>query len=284
MDLNLYVEEMRRLGLYKEGRNDYIVMCPSCYEEKKSKGVNNYSNLKLYIDKGLRYSRCFRCDSVFLSDDDSLHKEVRALEMPVDMSNWTVTTLGSEGYWTLDRFNEFDEDDEIGVDYLGSRYYPYRKAYKKLGIRFKDHNPVVPFYYKGELIYYQIRLIDKNSKIKYFSPPAPHKNPYVIESKTGDNSSIVICEGTFDAIACKYLYPDRTPFAVLGSDITQYQIAMLRSYCPENIYIYMDKTDISLRVKSSIEKYINYANIEIIESDGTDPEERLKLNLLRSND
>jgi hypothetical protein len=77
------------------------------------------------------------------------------------------------------------------------------------------------------------------------------------------------------------MYPDRTPFAVLGSDITPYQIAILRSYCPEDILIYMDKTDLSESIRTTIAKYINYADFDIVKSNGQDPEECLKERLMQ---
>lgn len=274
---------MKRRGLCREKKNDYAVLCPECYQEKKSKGEPGYRNLKLWVDKDFTYSHCFRCGLVALSDDQSIKVGIKSLEPDFDMATWSVDKLGSEGYWSLDRFNDFDEDDEEGINYLAKkRCYLYRKIYKSLGIRFKDHNPVIPFYYKGDLIFYQMRIIDPTSKIKYFTPPTLHKNPYILEH--GDNRKFVICEGTFDAIACRILFPDRTPFAVLGSDITKYQIAMLRSYCPRDILIYMDKTSLSLSVKNTIEKYINYADISIRESDGQDPEEYLKETLMNRED
>lgn len=279
MDLERYIEEMKRKGLHRESKNDHIVLCPHCYEEHMNRGIRGYRKLKLYIDKDGAYGHCFVCGSVFLSNDQSLKTNINPIEPKVDMSNWELCKLGNEGYWNLDRFYSFSEDDEIGVDYLSKkRYYEYRNIYKKLGIRFKDHNPVIPFYYKGELIFYQMRIISPDSDIKYFTPPTPHKNPYIIE--TGDCNKFIICEGTFDAIACSIMYPDYTPFAVLGSDITPYQIAMLRSYCPEEIKIFMDKTSLSERVRKTIETYINYADISIIESNGEDPEELLKSKLL----
>jgi len=277
MDLEKYVEQMKRMGYCKESRTDYICMCPDC--KVRHHNDPSYRNLKLYIDKDLQYGRCFVCNLVVLSDDQSIHTGIKSIEPKIDMSNWSVCKLGDEGYWSLSRFKDFDEDDPIGVEYLTrKRLYIYKKMYKLLGIKFKDHNPVVPFYYKGELVYYQMRIIDPNSKMKYYSPHTIHKNPYILEH--GDNKKFVICEGTFDAIACRVLFPDRTPFAVLGSDITDYQIAMLRSYCPEDILVYMDKTDLSRRIKDRLMEYVNYADININPSDGTDPEEYLKVKLL----
>lgn len=278
MDLEKYVTSMSSKGLVRTKKSDYATLCPVCYERHRMSGDSSYHKLKLWIDKSYDFGHCFRCGTVFLTENQSINTGLKRVESPVNMSNWELCKLGEEGFWTLSKFDTFDEDDKDGVDYLAHRVYLYRQMYKYLHIKFKDSNPVVPFYFNGQLIYYQVRIIDPNSKIKYFSPSIDHKPPYIIENK--DNKKFVICEGTFDAIACRILFPDRTPFAVLGSDITQYQIAMLRSYCPEDILIYMDKTELSYGIKETIEKYINYADISIQESDGQDPEEYLKETLI----
>jgi hypothetical protein len=270
---------MKAKGYFEEKKNDYAVLCPVCFERHRQKGDHGYKKLKLWVEKDYGYGHCFRCNTVFVPEDQSVSFGIKRVESPVDMSNWKLCKLSDDGFWTLDRFNTFDEDDEQGVDYLAKkRLYIYRQMYKSLGIRFKDHNPVIPFYYKGDLIYYQIRMINDTDR-KYHSPSIEHKPPYVLEH--GDNKKFVICEGVFDAIACRVMYPDRTPFAVLGSDITPYQIAILRSYCPEDILIYMDKTDLSESIRTTIAKYINYADFDIVKSNGQDPEECLKERLMQ---
>jgi len=276
MDLETYVEKMKGLGLCKEKKNDWAVLCPNCYEEHRAKGEMNYRSLKLWVDKDLKYSHCFRCGTVYISDDGSLDTRVRSIEDPVDFNNFKVVKIENDPYFTIDRFYTFSEYDEIGVNYLASRVYLYREMYKYLKIRFdSDHNPVTPFFINDELVYYQIRIIDKSSDKKYHNPIISHKTPYILKS-SNPITHVYICEGTFDAIALRLLYPDATSFAVLGSDITTYQIAILRTMVPDKITIFMDKTEISLRIKDSIQKYINYCEIEIHKSNGQDPEEYLK--------
>lgn len=278
MDLEKYVNEMRKQGLIQKKKHDYAVLCPYCYREHKMHGQSGYNKLKLWIHEDYKYGNCFRCHRTFVApDSDTIQYGIKAIEDPVDMNNWELCKLGEDGYFKLSKYNEFDEDDPVGVNYLAHRVYLYRKMYKLLGIKFHRHNPVIPFYIKGELVYYQIRIINPGDGPKYHSPATPHKNPYILEH--GDNKKFVISEGVFDAIADRILYPDRTPFAVLGSDITDYQIAILRSYCPEDILIYMDKTELSQRIKEKIEYYIDYADIKIQKSSGQDPEEYLKEHL-----
>lgn len=131
---------------------------------------------------------------------------------------------------------------------------------------------VMPFYYHGELMYYQIRFTG-NSKIRYFFPPISAKMPYIIEH--GDNKKFIICEGVYDAIACLLQGPSYTPMAVLGSSISDYQLGFLREYVPEKILVYMDDSEKSKSVASKIRSVIDYCPIDIIWSDGTDPEEKM---------
>jgi hypothetical protein len=281
MDLEKYVSEMKLKGLVQRKKHDYACMCPFCYRRHKQQGVSNYSKLKLWIHEDYRYGRCFVCNTVFVTpDSDTIKYGVKSIEPDFNMSEWKLCKLGEDGFFKLSLYNSMDEDDPIGVDYLAHRIYLYRKMYKLLGIKFHRHNPVIPFYYKGELIYYQIRIINPGDGPKYHSPQITYKPPYVLEH--GDNHKIVICEGVFDAIACRILFPDRTPFAVLGSDLTDYQLCMLRSYCPDDILIYMDKTELSQKIKDKIEYYIDYANISINNSTGQDPEEYLKEHLFEN--
>ena len=153
-----------------------------------------------------------------------------------------------------------------------------KSLYKILKIRFDaEHNPVIPYFYHGNLIYYQIKNaygFRGKSYPPYFNPPIDHKPAYIIEH--GDNTKFIISEGTFDCIADLIMYPNRTPFGVMGSSITDYQIGMLRSYVPDDILIYMDETSISEKIANKIARYIDYADIHIVKSNGEDPEEALK--------
>jgi len=262
-----------------EERNYHCLQC----DNKNQKLFFSYEaeGIKItYCKRCLEFGRCFVCNSVFISNNDRIKTVIRPIGPP-DMSSMKVSHL-NHPYWTYELFKSFPEYDKEGVDYLcKKRHYLLESLYSPLGIRFSGHNPVIPFFFKGEMIYYQIRLIDGESRIKYFSPPIDHKPAYIIEKK--ENKNIIICEGVFDAIACLILYPNYTPFAVLGSSITDYQIWMLRSYIPDKIKIFMDKTELSVGIKERIRNFVNYADIGIVPSDGRDPEETLINKLLLGN-
>ena len=281
MDLKSYTEEQLRSGRYNENKVNYIIECPYCQDahlhDKSYDGP--YTKHKLYVYKDFHSGHCFRCNQVFVNNDESLNFDIPYHDDVLKLTDFKLIKL-SKPPWNLELFESFDEYDEQGYQYLIKKRHKYFKdLYKILKIRFTKSNPVIPFYYKGELIYYQIKLAFGDSKIPYFSPPIEAKPAYIIGH--GRNKKFVVCEGTFDAIACLILYPDRTPFAVLGSSITDYQLAMLRSYVPEDILVYMDNTELSIGVTNKIRQYINYAEVNIQGSDGTDPEEFLKMKLLQ---
>ena len=128
--------------------------------------------------------------------------------------------------WSLDKFKyEFDDFDQTGYDYLLSRHQYMAELYKILDFKFMDGNIAMPFKYHGEIFYYQIRF-SGNSSIRYFFPPISAKPPYIIEH--GANKNFIICEGVYDAISLLIQAPDYTPFAVLGSSISDYQIAIMK--------------------------------------------------------
>lgn len=258
-------------------KGNYKCQCPYCIDAYKtdSSYEGPYEKFKLYVAENLEFAHCFRCDRVFLD----IHKETRlAIKTPEmqrqDISKPVYKLTGDK--WSIEMFDYFDEYNQIGVRYLTKyRHKALEKLYKLLKIRFFGINPVIPFFYRKELIYFQIRYIDeKKYGKKYLNPPIEDKPAYIIEH--GKNKKFVIVEGVFDAIACLLLFPDRTPFAVLQHSITGYQLGMLRSYVPEDILIFMDETKFSINVKNQIAPVINYAPITIFPSDGEDPEEYYK--------
>lgn len=258
-------------------KGNYRCQCPYCLEAYKTDSTYSgpYTKPKLYVGENFEFAHCFRCDRIFLDINNGNKVEARVPSYHQDVIRPIYKLDGDK--WNLDIFELFSEFSEEGLAYLvKKRHSSMAKLYKILGIRFYKENPVIPFYYKGELIYFQIRYVhpEKHNGMKYFSPPIDDKPGYVIEH--GNNKKFVIVEGVFDAIACLLLFPDRTPFAVLQHSITQYQLGMLRSYVPEDILVYMDSTEFSVNTAKQIRSVINYANVSVQTSNGEDPEEAYK--------
>lgn len=247
---------------------EYHIECPLCVQEL------DYHKEKLYINGEITVGHCKRCSRSFVHISDELTFDVQG---PTEnqIENFGLVKL-NHPIWNLNLFNEFDEFDEIGYDYLVNKRHKYLGELSKLlKFRYHNHNIVMPFYYHGELVYYQVRYINgRNVGFPYFNPPIDKKFPYLIEH--GDNKKIIIAEGVFDCIANLLMFPEWTPMGILGSSITNYQIEILRSFNPSDILIFMDETSISLKIKQKISSVLNHIPINIIPSDGTDPEEHLK--------
>lgn len=252
----------------KSTGDEYIVHCPFCKEAGHTKH-------KLYIKSDLTVGHCFVCGRGYIgvTDNTEVHVESPDFKSLGPGSTGLKLVKLTDKTWGLDRYeHEFDAYSEAGIDYLIGRHKYLAELWEILDFKFMDDNIVMPFKYKGEVFYYQIRFTG-NSKIRYFFPPISAKPPYIIEH--GDNKNFIICEGVFDAIACLIMAPGYTPFAVLGSSISDYQLDFLREYVPEKIVVYMDETDISVRLAKKIRGTIDYCPIHIIGSGGTDPEEML---------
>ena len=261
------VKSMKEVESFRKPNGEFICHCPFCKKEGHTKH-------KLYIKPDLTVGHCFVCCRAFVNstNDVDLDYRVPTFQQYLGGTQWTPVRL-TDPEWSLDRFEyEFDDYSEKGYQYLVQRNPYLAQLYKILGFKFWNDNVVMPFMYHGELMYYQIRFTGK-SKIRYFFPPISAKMPYIIEN--GENKQFIVCEGVYDAIACLIQGPSYTPFAVLGSHISDYQLGFLREYVPSKILVYMDDTDKSKAVAAKIRGVLDYAQVGIIPSDGTDPEENM---------
>lgn len=251
------------------GNGEYIIHCPFCKAEGHTKH-------KLYIKSDLTVGHCFVCCRDYVNITDEIKLEVNAPSFGNYFNISSVVNLVKleDPNWTIDMYNyEFDDYDEKGVNYLLSRHQFMGELYKLLEFKFWNGNVVMPFKYRGEVFYYQIRFSNKNSNIRYYFPPISAKPPYIIE--VGDCKKIIICEGVFDAIALLIQAEGFTPVAVLGSSISDYQLSFIREYAPNEILVYMDDTEKSINIANRVKSCIDYCPVNIIKSDGTDPEENM---------
>lgn len=259
--------------------SEIICHCPWCRSEGHTKH-------KLYMKDDFTVAQCFVCGRIFCNVTDTLKTDVI---VPSAFSNFGAGPLKFElpvmknEEWNLDKYKyEFDDYDEAGMKYLLGRHGFFKDLAKALGFKFWNGNVVLPFKHNGEVYYYQIRFTGKNNKIRYFLPPVSQKSCYIIERSEEDvRHRILIVEGVFDAVSILPQCPDFTPVAVLGSSISDYQIAQIREYAGyvSELAIWMDEFDISLRIKKKVRSIIDYCPIHIIYSNGPDPEERLQKKL-----
>ena len=266
------VGSMEEVEPFQNSNGEYIIHCPFCRD-------SGHTKHKLYIKSDLTVGHCFVCTRTYVHVTDQIDTSYKIPDFfPLFKNNGLDLVKLSDPIWSLEKYLfEFDDFDETGFNYLMSRHRFMGDLYKILDFKFMDGNIVMPFKYKGEVFYYQIRFSGKNTKIRYFFPPISAKPPYIIEH--GDCRKIIICEGIFDAIALLIMAPEFMPIAILGSSISDYQLQFIREYIPEEIIVYMDETEISKRVATKIQSVIDYCPIRIIKSDGQDPEENLKKRL-----
>ena len=264
------VSSMEEVEPFQNSTNEYIIHCPFCKEEGHTKH-------KLYIKSDLTVGHCFVCTRTYVHVTDQVDTSYKIPDFfPLFHRKHGVELVKlNDPVWSLEKYKfEFDNYDETGVSYLNGRHQFMTELYKILDFKFMDGNIVMPFKYKGEVFYYQIRFSGKNNKIRYFFPPISAKPPYIIEH--GNCKKVIICEGIFDAIALLIMAPEFMPVAILGSSISDYQLDFIREYVPDEIIVYMDETEISKRVARKIQTTIDYCPIRLIKSDGQDPEENLK--------
>lgn len=266
------VGSMEEVEPFQNSNGEYIIHCPFCRDEGHTKH-------KLYIKSDLTVGHCFVCTRTYIHVTDQVDVSYSIPNFFPLFKNHSMELVRlSDPVWSLEKFlYEFEDFDQRGYDYLVGRHKFMKDLYKILDFKFMDGNIVMPFKYKGEVFYYQIRFSGKNTKIRYFFPPISAKPPYIIEH--GDCKKVIICEGIFDAIALLIMAPEYMPVAILGSSISDYQLEFIREYVPDEIIVYMDETEISKRVASKIQSVIDYCPIRIIKSDGQDPEENLKRRL-----
>lgn len=269
---NNNIDEIKALA--PNSGEEIICHCPFCKAEGHTKH-------KLYIKNDLSVGHCFVCGRAFVNVDTSidLSFDVPDFLKPSAGSEFNLVTL-QDPTWSLDKYNyEFDDYDEVGIKYLESRHPFMKDLWKPLEFKFWDGNVVMPFKFNNDVFYYQIRFSNvthDSKKPRYFLPPMPNgtKPPYIIE--VGDCRKFIICEGIFDAISLLIQAPQGfSPFAVMGSSISDYQLGFLRRYVPTEIIIYMDETAISKRIKARLESVIGYCPISIVKSNGEDPEENM---------
>lgn len=268
------LKSMKDVEPLANSSGEYICHCPFCKAEGHTKH-------KLYVRSDMTVGHCFVCCRDFIHITDKVDISFTPPKFPmygINLCNQPLNLIKlDDPTWTLDKYNyEFDDEDETGINYLIGRHQFMKDLYKILDFKFIDGNVVMPFKYHDEVFYYQIRF-SGDSKIRYFFPPISNKPPYIIEH--GDNKQFIICEGVYDAIANLIMAPNYTPMAVLGSSISDYQVQFLREYVPTKIIIYMDKTDISIRIAEKLKQTIDYCPISIIKSKGEDPEECMKRRL-----
>ena len=224
---------------------EIIARCPFCKHE--------HTKSKLYIRDDMTTGWCFLCNRTYINVTDTLNTDVVVPRTFADFGAGPLKfelPVMKDSEWSLDKYYyEFDDESDVGMKYLLGRHGFFKDLAKALDFKFWNGNVVMPFKHDGKVYYYQIRFTGKNNKIRYFLPPVSQKSCYIIERSEEDvRHRILIVEGIYDCVAALIQCPDYTPVAVLGSSISDYQIAQIRDYAGyvSEVTIWMDETDIFL--------------------------------------
>ena len=257
-------DQVDRLGVKQ------MIQCPYCSTPELTIGYSDNRRRKLETDGYVGY--CYRCNRAFINPKGLDHPEsteMTEMNMSFNIRNFGFDKLDN------DLFDSSSELSDEGLSYLQKRNPIFSKEFCNLmNIRSVPNGVCIPFYLSGEFVFYVIRFINATNGRRYHMPTGV-KPLYI--PKLINQSKFIIVEGVFDAFACMLLYPDYTPCAVLGSKITERQLRYLSDrFSPESILVYLDDTEKSDKTKKYISNnWIGSYDIDIVESDGTDPEEYL---------
>lgn len=269
MDLTKWLESNE----YYETDSDpksYVTTCPYCLEAytHDTSYHGPYNKMKLYITHDKKSGWCHRCNSAYFNNNEELKYQLPQLIKDVDSGDLDLSM--NDPRWTLDKI----QGTSLTTNHLKQLYdrNPFiMNLYKELNITSLDENNVIiPFYFQGDLIYYQ--LWRKGQSPKYFCPPIKTKPLYFCGPL---RTKAILVEGVFDAIACRILYPNHTPIALLGHYLTGAQESMLRKYLFEEILIFMDESHLSYKIYNKLKRVLDFTDLIVVDSDGEDPEERL---------
>lgn len=267
--------------------NTFYEVCPVC-RDRHAEGSHgfyrdlHYNKCKLGVLPDLSMAHCNRCDSLFINRNE--YSDVRIPNIHFKSTDFVgdITVSKLKGIESI--MKSASKLSKAMIATLQDRNSTIDPEFNELATlkQWDRPNILTPMYINGELVYYQLRFLDDEAP-KCFMPSINNKPPFI--PKGCNSHKIIICEGTYDALAIKDLFPDSMPFALLGSHITPYHINILRKfYTPDEILIYMDKVEISKDVAkvimdSPLKYYIDEP--EIIEPTGDpddpdDPEEHLR--------
>lgn len=266
-----------------DGANStFYEVCPVC-RDKHAKGESgyykdlHYNKRKLGVMPDLSIAHCNRCDALFINKNE--YSDVRIPYIHFKSTDFSNDIVIEELKGIDSIFKSSSKLSKSMIELLKIRNPDIDIELNQFRTlkQWDRPNIFTPFFLNGKLVYYQLRFLDDESP-KCFMPSIQHKPPFI--PLGCDSDKIIICEGTYDALAIKELVPDSMPFALLGSHITPYHINILRKYfTPTEIIIFMDDTSISRSISKSIkESPLRYYIDDplIIESNDIDPEEYLR--------
>ena len=228
-------------------RGNQAHTCPFCHHTKPKLEINFDENATYY-----QKWHCWVCDK----KGSKLMSLFKAIDAPQDKINELRSLVGAsrvitttEKSGTIELPKEFKplfqitEKDILGrhaLAYLKKRgiskhdILKYNIGYCEGGVYSKMI--IIPSYSnEGKLNYFVARNFDSNSNVKYKNPPLS-KNIVPFEVFINWSSPLVLCEGTFDALAIK-----RNAIPLLGKHIQDNLMKQIVTSTVKQIYIALDK-------------------------------------------
>lgn len=248
------------VGAHLTGSGEfYTVICPICQEVK---GLD-YKKRKLYIASDLSWGFCQRCRTLFKDPA----QEFRSPH--ISNSGLMTHSIDSEVnvYTSMKKYvNASEKMSDRSRNYLMSRNPHLVTLWNEFSMRCDSDGIYIPY---PNYDYYIRANFDRSEK-KYYLPPTPEKPAFIINR---NSSYWIVCEGVFDALAISLMNPTDSIMAVTGSTMTRPQLNHFRSLLPQEVLIYLDETRLSIDLRNQISPHLGSAYVDIIESDGEDPEE-----------
>lgn len=225
--------------------------CPECPPEKLG---------ALSIHRSMRWARCFRCDKIFIAK--GLHID----EIKNELAEEQETTVSASGIVKLANpmiQKLYKPVPKEGIEYLRNRN-PLVDDWTRYKLGYDETSIFIPYYYMGELIFYQIRYM-KGAR-RYNMPSIP--SPIYIAREWDYTKPTIISEGPFDVIANDNAVGDEFNIVgLVGKSLSQYKLQLLENLSTPQYYIMLDETELSEKIQSKL-----YGS-RIIPTFGPDPEE-----------
>jgi 5S rRNA maturation endonuclease (ribonuclease M5) len=255
------LKELAATGKLNSSEEFYITCCPECQKEKGK----SYHKTKLYISSDFEWGFCQRCKTLFKKEIDFTN-DVEA--SPIKSKMYVSNVLKDiQVYTSMKKYEEASPVmDEKAKNYLKSRNPELLKLWDVYGMRCDEEG----IYIKYPGYNYYIRANYDRRFLKYYLPPTPEKPTFNIER---DPKRWIVCEGVFDAFALSLLNENDSIMAVTGSTMTTPQLNHFRNLLPREVYVFLDDTRLSNDLRNNLSKNLGTAMVDVIESDGTDPEE-----------
>lgn len=261
LDLKEYVNNIPQ---DKPNSTHFICECKHCIENE------GRHDRKLYIKKDYSVGYCFRCESSYVNKLDAPKND---FDKVTPIPTFTPFKSKNLDFPNIDvsYYLESDNIDDISRDYLIKRNP--RLDYFKFKLKCRYNRIVIPFYFKDELIYYQVRYINPLGS-KYFNPKTEHKPLYLVPGQE-ITDKVILAEGTFDVMALDCMYgSEYTKVGLLGKTITASQMKFFKYYGFKKFIISLDELELSIKLRKKVEDELN-AECQVMDTQ-LDPEEYVR--------